>query len=885
MVKINFKKVSMMAMIMIMGISAIMISIDGNEVEQDSRAMNNGMIQYAHFSTSGLGSYSYNNIASFSIRVYNDYSGEHWIGDEYVYSHDNLYNTKLTIMTNQVTDIDGNPASFIIEPTDTTSMMAYNGMDDGYMISSSRTYYRNADNSPFTFIVKTTGVKSGSYRIPVKIDAKVQVDYVESSPGEYDWRTISQSGFIQFTAHSYINGIGDAIQLNGFEKFNCPIYSGAEYLTIRSPTISSIYTPLTDVNIILTLPDLYFVLSQDYISIEQLSYYTNMEWKVDVMKDTPPGSYKGSLSLNYYEGSVYISEGPYEVNIDVVPTPLLMGPYTMEMTVPTLVIDQKTTAETFSIDLVNDGNVEISSAMIRLDLDSSYFLKQKQFYYDEDSSSQMIYPSLEVIATDIAIGQTFTVTFPSVSIFKMLPPGDYLIPIDYRISYKDPNSVSGFRVDSYQWDEIGIQDYMDIMWYRQDPRPTELMKPHFMLRVMDDTEGLDLTLKCDTIVSTGVKNLPVIFTLENSELYSLTDTSIEIWSSDASKVWNPSSTSGPGLLSVKEGVTVPGSTISQISTYNMVGQLNVAKNAGSGPFEIYVLVEGMDNKMQTVQVNISSTIQIKAQPGRLEVSGLQTSKVIPGRSFELSITLINTGDVALTDYEVMISCKDNMISVTETSMAGGILQPGDSAVILFNCKANDCMDYEMGSDIMVLTSTNDQEGNQMEFSDGGGSPVSIIAAREPQELSTESAIKDVGFYFFLSIVLAALIISIAVVISVAMVLVVRMKMNKEEKVDKKETGPALPDKKAETLNIETVNKPEPSLQPAIQETPQQVIPDAPAPQQIAEDKPAPQPVRSFPPAQTPVEPQPAPANKPVQGESGLDDIFSGDASKVDDLFN
>ena len=107
-----------------------------------------------------------------------------------------------------------------------------------------------------------------------------------------------------------------------------------------------------------------------------------------------------------------------------------------------------------------------------------------------------------------------------------------------------------------------------------------------------------------------------------------------------------------------------------------------------------------------------------------------------------------------------------------------------------------------------------------------------------------------------------------------MILIVRMKMNKTAKVDDKETEPALPNKKAEPLKIETANKPEPALQPTSQDTPQQITGDTPAPQ----------PVESFPPAKSPVEPQPAPANKPVQGESGLDDIFSGKASSDDDLF-
>ncbi|MEA3558853.1 MAG: hypothetical protein U9R75_06315, partial [Candidatus Thermoplasmatota archaeon] len=106
--------------------------------------------------------------------------------------------------------------------------------------------------------------------------------------------------------------------------------------------------------------------------------------------------------------------------------------------------------------------------VVRLYIDSATYLKQKDFIYDEGNGASKTYSPLEYQAQGIPPGTEFTATFPELEIFDMLPPGDYRIPIDYWANYLDPFDSSGAetKLYTYQWDERGIQDYMEIMWYK-----------------------------------------------------------------------------------------------------------------------------------------------------------------------------------------------------------------------------------------------------------------------------------------------------------------------------------------------------------------------------------------------------------------------------------
>ncbi|MGA1873242.1 MAG: hypothetical protein ACMUHY_06175 [Thermoplasmatota archaeon] len=844
--------------------------------------------QYSSAYASGLNSHYIGSNVEFRITVNNIYSGEEWKGDSYSYLHDDLYYVKISILSDKVTNADGKVHSNLVNPMEPGSLNTYNGPDGkGYNISSSWTFYNNEDNDYFAMYIKAQGIKEGYYTLPVQITGRIQVDFSSTDPSGYVWFTFNEQVEMTFFVSSYISGASDDMTISGYENGYCPIYAGSKYLTFIGSSISPQGPAMNEFELELTLPLEYFSIDNSIISISSFSYSRTPMWKVDISEFTPPGKYVGYVNFKYYVGELFIYEGPYNITLSVAPTPLLIGPDTKDMTVPTFTITQKTIEETVTVQFTNSGNVPLLSAKVRLDLDSSMFLQQKYFYYDEDNYARKVYPPLEFETEEVGIGETFTAAFPAVSIARMLPPGDYLVPFDYEAIYVDPSDDTGMgiRLTSYQYDEMGIEEYMGIMWFRSDPRKTDLKRPHIMIRVMDDDDMPEFELETDEVLSTGDSGRYIHFILRNMEFYDITDANIQIWSSDPSLIWNPNSPSDPALLAELKGARIEGSDIYSYGTLSLYSRVDVSKEAGSGLFEIYTTLSGNNDKLEMVAGNRSSFIQIKAEPGRLDVASISTSSVKPGKDFKLTLTLINNGDVSVQDYMIMISCQDNMICVEQPIISGGVVGSGQTVTIEFSCHASDCMDYEMSSGIFVLTKLNDAEGNQVDFSDGEGSMLNVMAAREPDELHTTNAVRDTARYFFLAVLFAAIILSLTVIGSIFLFLKAKYGgvLKSKEKTPGAERTKDI-DKKEETVEKDEGPKPEaPSRQ-----TPQTQPPSPPVIQQTPVQSVQNEFMKAPPPTTGNIQQSPPqqmlPIQKPIDPDDELKDVFDS-GSKVDDLFN
>ncbi len=680
---------------------------------------------------------------------------------------------------------------------------------------------------------------------------------------------------MQIIIRSYIEGAHDGGELKGYEYGYCPVYAGARYLTFMYTGVSPRTYGIEDFLVELGLPMDYFTITSGDVLMDTFQSYTPLVWKVDVSQNAPAGRLYGSIRFNYNIDGNYYVDGPYNISVFVAPTPLITGPDTVDMTVPTVTIPQQTSEESFSVEFTNTGNTPLLQARIRLDLDRSRYLKQKQFYYDENDYSDKVYAPLEFDANDIGRGESFTANFPAVSIVKMLPPGDYLIPIDYRLIYMDPSDGSGanIRLTSYQWDEMGQNDYLDMMYYREDPRPTDMKIPHIMLRILDDDDVPSYKLEMDSVLETGVRRKSISYRIVNEEYYSLSDTTIEIWSSDPEKVWNSNSITSPALLATVDGVNMPASSFYDEGSYTIYSTVDVAPDAGSGLFEVYVMVKGLNEKMEPVEGNRSMYVRTTAQPGNLEVSSISTSEVKPGKDFDLYVRVTNTGDVEIEEFELLISCLDNMIYVDQPRSYGASLAPGDTTSLKFECRASEGMDYEKASVLTVLTKVSDKEGNMKDFSDDNGDPITIRSAREPEELSTESAIKTTGFYFLLALVLSSFILSLAIVISILVIAKARYGTILGEKKEKP------PKKEKESKELPKQGK----MEQTEEDIETEIMKDLNLGR--SEPVPTPPPTPTVQPAATmqaapPVQPQSLPVQ--AQGD-GIDDLFSG-GSKVDDLF-
>ncbi|MGA1820681.1 MAG: hypothetical protein ACMUHU_06710 [Thermoplasmatota archaeon] len=873
-------------------LSSFVVMIGAGDGEENASEIPTRATQYSSAYASGLNSHYIGSNVQFRLTVNNIYSGEEWKGDPYSYLHDDLYYVKLSILADKVTNADGKIQANLVNPMEPGSLNPYNGPDGkGYNISSSRTYYNNEDNDYFAMYIKAQGIKEGYYTLPVQISGRIQIDYSATDPSGYVWYTFNEQVEITFFVSSYVSGASDDMTISGYESGYCPIYAGSKYLTFIGTSISPQGPALDGFEMELTIPPEYFYMDNSIIKVSSFSYARTPMWKVDISEFTPPGNYVGYVNFKYNVGELFIYDGPYNITLTVAPTPLLIGPDTKDMTIPTFTITQKTTEETVTVQFTNSGNVPLLSAKVRLDLDSSMFLQQKYFYYDEDNYARKVYPPLEFMTDEVGIGETFTAAFPAVSIARMLPPGDYLVPFDYEAIYIDPSDDTGMgiRLTSYQYDEMGIEEYMDIMWFRSDPRKTDLKRPHIMIRVMDDDDMPEYELEMEDVLKTGDSGRYIHFVLRNMEFYDITDASVQIWSSDPSLVWNPNSPSDPALLAEVTGARIEGSDFYSYGEISLYSRVDVSKEAGSGLFEIYTTLSGSNDQLEMVAGNRSSFVQIKAEPGRLDVASISTSSVKPGKDFKLTLTLINNGDVSVQDYQIMVSCHDNMISVEQPMISGSVVGPGQTVTIEFSCHASDCMDYEMSSGVYVLTKLNDAEGNQVDFSDGDGSMLNIMAAREPEELHTTNAVRDTARYFFLAVLFAAIILSLTVLGSIF--LFIKAKYGGILK-PKERTPPEEKPKRMEKKE-ETVEKDEPSKPEAPVQRPSQTPAPSPPVQQPPAQQPAPiqQTQTEFmkaPPANTgniqqSPQQQMLPSQKPMDPDDELKGVFDS-GSKVDDLF-
>ncbi len=889
---INKARILSISMLLIM-ISLLGYAIPGvssEDYEESTRAYEN---PYCYFYSYSLSSTFIGDQESFYIRVTNNYDGSEYEGESYVYGVNHLYEAKLTILHNQVTDMDDNPVS-VIEPSG-NGMTVYNGYENqGHTISGSRYYYQNENNGYFEFGVKLIGVTAGTYKLPLKLNLKIIKDY-DPGTDTYTWEPITETGFISFTIASNMGGVDpEGTTLSGYEDYSYQsIYSGAKYLSLALPSIWANDGPLTTFKATLKLNQPDFYIYTPTLIIDNLYYTRSITWKINVAPGTAPGEHTGTITFKYQKGDQEIIEGDFVAVVTIAATPLLVGSDSEGMTVPTIEISQKSGSKVFSMQFTNKGNVPIISATVMLDLDSSKFMRQQDFYYDENDQASKVYPPLEFTAEDIPIDETFVATFPEISVSEMLPPGDYLIPIDYKITYTDPfdDTGAGIRLDSYQWDDMGREDYMDIMWFQSDPRPTELLPPHIMVRVFDDQGGMDITAECTSTLGSGDSNVYIEIKATNKELYPLTDASVTVTSGNPDILSVAGSDGSTDPLYSESGINLEGSSDGNIGTYTAGMRVDIAPMTPSGPQDVYMIITGYNDHMEKVTINMTVPVNIKADPARIEVSSISTTDIKPGSEFVLRVTVFNSGDVTIDEFELMLSCTDNMVNVEVPIKSGVSLPPGEQATLTFDCRANDCMDYGESCQIDVMASFTDQENNVQEFSKGDSTPINVMSAREPQDQKINSVIENVGYYLMISLILFALIIGLCVILSVFIFVKIgrstpaeTKKEGKKEKVDLLKETPEIEGTTLEELEkgLSMASPPErvdqgsvapPLPGPSLQTTPAQGatpnLPDAP-------------PLPFQPPAgqgqgQAP-QPNPAPAAEPAANSA------QSGPSKIDDLF-
>ncbi|OYT44941.1 hypothetical protein B6U90_04360 [Thermoplasmatales archaeon ex4484_6] len=736
---------------------------------------NEGANPYCRFSIFGLKSwYYYGESGSFWIGVQNTYDGRLWNGEGTDPTSRAIYNARLEMKTSTLM-LEGREQEFdCLDETEPGSLRVDNGQyGQGYAISPSSTRYYFSNNSEsihFKFDVGRQGFPEGHYRINLSLYFNVRVDLSVPSPDGYAYsQELEQEGSVDIYINSYVenqNAGGKELTIISNGQAIIP-YSGSQDSRLKYPPLYCFpYKILDQFRGELEFED-------EGIEIEpvstQFSSLTSngheLTWKLNLSDDIKPGYHFGKLFFRYlFEEELYI-EGPYLVNIRVRNTPLIT-PVSSEMEMnPTLLMEQKEPYRTIRINFTNNGNVPIWKLRVWLDIDSSKFIKRYVEYFDEGEGSKEVYENVEFVEFNIAIGQTVVAEFRDLIISDIMPPGRYFIPFDYELTYRDPESAPSSEsfLHSYQMDEVGENDWVDVMKTRIYPREIDVKPPHMVLRVMDDHP--DLEADSSIFLEPGSVYNEIEIILLNKEQYVMRDFSYILKSDDSSLVHISNSSGIPFILSYDARRSINRAEDSGPGTFTINSFVDVRSNIESTITSATLEMSFRDSENKKRWVNLSIPIIIRSSPARIDIISIDTGKVSPGEDFTVNVEIMNTGGTTIRESELRLISRDNSIQIPNSVYYNEPLGPGEIAEVTFHCTALEHLDPGNSYTLYLMTSLMDKDDNYENFTLRSDSPVYLSATGGAEKEDITGSIDSMGLLILIGMIISAIIIGCFIFLS------------------------------------------------------------------------------------------------------------------------
>jgi hypothetical protein len=476
------------------------------------------------------------------------------------YNGSYLSNVFFTI--DSVVDVNYNPVA--VSPIDwVTSTFENNSGSGSNMGSPNYGYYIYADDSSnyLAFKIKTANILPGVYHIKVKVDARVMTGY---NGATYTFKSVTDYAFMRFSIrsimypHSDPDGKYSIYGLNEQDNVES-IYSGATYEKVGIPNMYSSNYNVKKVTAQFNISNPRFQVVHGSCTGPDADQ--TFFWRVNIDRDTPPGMYDCGVKFSYTAvmngKDVEIQEATSMQTITVAYTPLLNFPDNRGMTVPIAVVAKNAPNATIIVPVRNDGNVALKGVMVRMNLASASFFVNNNFYYDESYYSTQRFCDTVVDLGDMAVGESKEAAFPDVLIKNNLPPGKYLIKMDYScLYYSDGSLKASGDYTSGSYPDYGLYDYGTIVKavsYPEDPRYYYNIWPGVFVKVLDDDNGPQIEPVFGNpgySYVPGQKNAPIWATFYNREKYSFTDVKYTIHTDMASPIKNlglPDNSSMPTL--------------------------------------------------------------------------------------------------------------------------------------------------------------------------------------------------------------------------------------------------------------------------------------------------------------------------------------------------
>ncbi|MBM4248838.1 MAG: hypothetical protein FJ149_05280 [Euryarchaeota archaeon] len=614
---------------------------------------------------------------SFYIRAVNQYTGDLYNGPSArPYNGTYLYGTQVTI--DEVVNENRQPVIPLPVDWNLSTLQNNNGL--GFDLSQGSGVYIYADDKSGRdkFTVKLIDVLPGKYFIRFKETARVMTGYDGT---RYTFSTCTDYDYITFEVRSYVGPCTNfKYTLTGLTENDGTetLFAGAVNEKVGFQGLSAVSGTVTDINGTLTVQD-------DQISVRASTVYSartggTLGWRIDIDRETPAGYYNVGLKLVYKRNDVLVVERSTVQTILVQYTPLLTFPDHQNMNTPAVKLVQNTPRDDFSVYVQNRGNVDLMNVVVRMDLDNAAYFQGGELYWNEDQNARLSATDAIAMLGEIRVGSGKQAFFSDLTLKNNLPPGKYLIPMDYSASYRSDGSIRPTGdVIAGGWDEKGYGEYNTIMRAISDPEPLSVSGPSICVQVLDDAQGIELEGQLSGTYYAGSAGNYLTITVTNRERYSFSDVRYTVRTDGSSPLKNPGAPeSDPlGALPAVTRSSLPASGQDSIRVF-----ADFKSGAGAGVRHIPVDFQGYNAFNALVCTTLDIPVVLGAhQPA---IQSLRTSAdLTSGRSGVVTLTVKNYGQGGAWNLSAFFKPAGTAIRSMDDTIWIGNLAPDATATFKF----------------------------------------------------------------------------------------------------------------------------------------------------------------------------------------------------------
>jgi hypothetical protein len=294
----------------------------------------------------------------------------------------------------------------------------------------------------------------------------------------------------------------------------------------------------------------------------------------------------------------------------------------------------------------------------------------------------------------INVGETKNAQFSDIQLKNMLPPGQYVIPIEYVSSYLDTGVIgsSDLRRAGYS-SYYGLYQYETIHMAADYPPPSGSFYPFIFVEVVEDATGIDVDGYFYGIYTPNSKNVQFALYVTNREMYTFSSLTYTIHTDGGSpikRVGVPDNDVTTTLLPIKRSYLY-GDWTDTIYFYGDMKQI-----APAGTNFVQVDVEATDPHSRSVKFSFDAPIVLSANSPSIELLKYST-EIGPNQTAKVTVYLENVGWGGARNMSVYFRSSSASLLMIDTPVFLGKIVPGQLFNYTFTVKPSNDMQALYGN--------------------------------------------------------------------------------------------------------------------------------------------------------------------------------------------